>query len=74
MHVLIFQVTDEELRKLYRRFKKLDADNSGTITNSEFHNIPELASNPLLDRVIAILDANKDGEIQFSGISIYLSE
>jgi len=53
----------------------LDADNSGTITTEEFLKIPELALNPLLERVISIFDTNKDEVIQFSeflaGLSIF---
>jgi serine/threonine-protein phosphatase 2B regulatory subunit len=48
-----------ELKRLYRRFKKIDKDGSGTLTTDEFLSIPEFASNPLLERVIAIFDTNK---------------
>jgi serine/threonine-protein phosphatase 2B regulatory subunit len=58
-------VTEDELKRLYRRFKKLDKDNSGTLTTDEFLSVPELAGNPLLERVIAIFDKNKDDEIEF---------
>jgi len=57
--------TDAELKRLHRRFKKIDADGSGTLTIDEFMGIPELAVNPLLERVIQIFDENKDNEIQF---------
>jgi len=57
--------SEEELKRLWRRFKKLDTDNSGTLTTDEFLSVPELASNPLLERVIAIFDTNKDDEIEF---------
>ena len=62
-----FTVTEKELQRIYRRFQKLDTDQSGTISTEEFLRIPELALNPLLDRVINIFDTNKDEEIQFSG-------
>jgi Ca2+-binding EF-hand superfamily protein len=66
-------VSELELKRLYRRFKKLDKDGSvvydallpltettqGTLTTDEFLSIPEFASNPLLERVIAIFDTNK---------------
>lgn len=59
-------VTEYELRRLYRRFKKLDRDGSGTLTTDEFEAIPELSQNPLLGRLLSIFDKNKDEEIQFS--------
>lgn len=42
--------TDNELKRLYRRFKKLDKDSNGVIDREEFLEIPELAANPLLAR------------------------
>lgn len=41
--LFVILVTDNELRRLYKRFKKLDVDSSGTITLSEFKSIPELS-------------------------------
>jgi len=58
--------TEQELRRLYRRFKKLDTDGSGTLTTDEFMAIPDLKQNPLLGRLLSIFDKNKDDEIQFS--------
>eukprot|EP01105_Mastigella_eilhardi_P002904 TRINITY_DN13757_c1_g1_i1.p1 TRINITY_DN13757_c1_g1~~TRINITY_DN13757_c1_g1_i1.p1 ORF type:complete len:184 (-),score=86.12 TRINITY_DN13757_c1_g1_i1:133-630(-) len=58
--------TETELRRLYRRFKKLDTDGSGTLTPDEFTAIPDLKMNPLLGRLLSIFDKNKDEEIQFS--------
>eukprot|EP01118_Nematostelium_gracile_P000478 TRINITY_DN10540_c0_g1_i1.p1 TRINITY_DN10540_c0_g1~~TRINITY_DN10540_c0_g1_i1.p1 ORF type:complete len:185 (-),score=43.91 TRINITY_DN10540_c0_g1_i1:13-567(-) len=70
--------TEKELQRIYRRFQKLDSDNSGTISTQEFVNIPELALNPLLERVINIFDSNRDGEIQFSefisGLSVFATK
>eukprot|EP01132_Coremiostelium_polycephalum_P006147 gene6147-7657_t len=60
------KVSDSELKKLYRRFQMLDKDGSGTLTTDEFLSIPDLALNPLLERVLQIFDENKDNEIQFS--------
>jgi len=58
--------SEGELKKLYRRFKLLDKDGSGTLTTNEFLSIPDLALNPLLERILQIFDTNKDDEIQFS--------
>jgi serine/threonine-protein phosphatase 2B regulatory subunit len=57
--------SEKELKRLHRRFKKLDKDSSGTLTIDEFMSIPELAVNPLLERVISIFDTNKDNEVEF---------
>jgi len=45
----------------------LDADNSGTVTTDEFQNIPELALNPLLQRMVDIFDVDGNGELDFRG-------
>ena len=71
------KVTEDELQKLYKNFNKLDKDKNGTLEPEEFFDIPgkslknlklkliELANNPLVKRVIAVLDKNKDGSISF---------
>jgi len=75
---LMSNFSELELKRLYRRFKKLDKDGSGTLTTDEFLSIPEFASNPLLERVIAIFDTNKDEEIEFkefiTALSIFSSK
>ena len=38
------------------RFKKLDLDNSGSLSVDEFMSLPELQQNPLVQRVIEIFD------------------
>ena len=65
--------TEEELKRLYRRFRKLDKYSSGTLTTDEFLSVPELANNPLLERVIAIFDKNKDDQIEFKEFIAALS-
>ena len=60
-----FLVSEEELKKLYKNFSKIDKDKSGTLEPEEFFDIPELAQNPLVKRVIAVLDKNTDGKISF---------
>jgi len=59
------QFSDEELQSLHKRFTKIDADGSGTLTADEFLAIPEIAVNPLLERIISVFDTNKDNEIEF---------
>ena len=55
----------KELAKLHKRFTKLDKDNSGQLEPEEFFDIPALAQNPLVKRVISIFDKDKDGRISF---------
>lgn len=55
-----------ELRRLARRFKKLDLDGSGTLSVEEFMSLPELQQNPLVQRVIDIFDLDENGEVDFS--------
>jgi len=57
--------TPEELARLFRRFKKLDVDNSGSLSTEEFLAIPELEHNPLVRRVVDTFDGNKNGEVDF---------
>lgn len=40
--------TDDDLLRLFRRFKKLDTDHSGALSVDEFMAIPELEANPLV--------------------------
>lgn len=67
--------TSKEVKRLYKRFKKLDRDGSGSITADEFLMIPELAVNPLRQRVIAIFDTDKDETVNFkefiSALSVF---
>jgi len=65
--------SEGELKKLYRRFKMLDKDGSGTLTTEEFLSIPDLALNPLLERILQIFDKNGDNEVQFSEFISVLS-
>lgn len=69
--------TDDELKRLYRRFKKLDADGDGSVSLEEFRRFPQLRQNPLHSRVFSILDANGDGDVEFSefigGLSTFSS-
>jgi Ca2+-binding EF-hand superfamily protein len=64
---LIFLVDADEIRRLGKRFKKLDIDGSGSLSVQEFMSIPELQQNPLVQRVIDIFDTDGNGEIDFKG-------
>lgn len=54
-----------ELRRLARRFKKLDLDGSGSLSVEEFMSLPELQQNPLVQRVIDIFDEDASGDVDF---------
>ena len=65
----LFVVSPEEIERLSKRFKKLDLDNSGAISVTEFKTVlPELADNPLVSRVISIFDTDGNGELDFQGL------
>lgn len=60
----IKQLSDEtgflstEIEKLYSRFAHLDRSNCGTLSKDDFLSIPELAINPLCDRLIKMFFSN----------------
>ena len=60
-------VDADEIKRLGKRFKKLDLDNSGSLSVEEFMSLPELQQNPLVQRVIDIFDTDGNGEVDFQG-------
>ncbi|KAL2162785.1 hypothetical protein VTH06DRAFT_6621 [Thermothelomyces fergusii] len=68
----------EEVDRLKKRFMKLDKDNSGTIERDEFLSLPQISSNPLATRMIAIFDEDGGGDVDFqefvSGLSAFSSK
>lgn len=65
-------VDADEIRRLGKRFRKLDLDNSGALSLDEFLSLPELQQNPLVQRVIDIFDEDGNGEVDFKGNNIYI--
>lgn len=68
IHRYVWSVTSvdaDEIRRLGKRFRKLDLDNSGALSVDEFMSIAELQQNPLVQRVIDIFDADGNGEVDF---------
>lgn len=63
----LLTVDADEIRRLGKRFRKLDLDNSGALSIDEFMSLPELQQNPLVQRVIDIFDADGNGEVDFKG-------
>lgn len=68
-------VETEEIKRLSRSFKRLDLNQNGSLSAEEFLAIPELQQNPLVRRVIDILDTDRNGEVDFQGkVSTSFSE
>ncbi|RKF76274.1 Calcineurin subunit B [Golovinomyces cichoracearum] len=67
----------DEVDRIRKRFMKLDKDNSGTIERDEFLSLPQISSNPLATRLIAIFDEDGGGDVDFqefvSGLSAFSS-
>ena len=63
-------VEADEIRRLSKSFKKLDLNQNGSLSVDEFMSIPELQQNPLVRRVIDILDTDRNGEVDFQGESV----
>jgi serine/threonine-protein phosphatase 2B regulatory subunit len=67
--------TPQEIQRLSMRFQKLDKDRSGGISVEELRQLPDVADNPVLDRVVSIFDTDRNGEIDFKefiqGVSIF---
>ncbi|XP_033106361.1 calcineurin B homologous protein 1-like [Anneissia japonica] len=56
----------KQILRLYSRFTSLDKDGSGRLGRQDLLRIPELAVNPLGDRIIhAFFSDSKDGNINF---------
>ena len=51
--------------KLFSRFKRLDRDNQGVVSTDSLLEIPELAMNPLVKRIIDLFDSNQEENINF---------
>jgi serine/threonine-protein phosphatase 2B regulatory subunit len=49
-------LSQTEVKRLYKRFQKLDSNQSGTLEADELMMIPELAMNPLVPRIVSVFD------------------
>merc|ERR1712070_205180 len=54
-----------EIRRMYKRFGRLDRGGTGTITTEEFLQIPELSGNPLAEHILNTLDADRNRTVNF---------
>lgn len=48
----IFSVTPNQIERLYSRFTALDRGDCGTLSRDDFLRIPEIAINPLGERIV----------------------
>ncbi|MBW00288.1 Calcineurin subunit B type 1, partial [Eschrichtius robustus] len=55
----------DEIKRLGKRFKKLDSDSSGALSVVEFMSLPELQENPLVQRVTDVFDTDGNREVDF---------
>lgn len=58
--------SEVQIMRLHKRFEKLDTKKRGCISREEFDAIPTLVSNPLVDRVLAVMDTDNDKHICFT--------
>ncbi|KAH3760376.1 calcineurin regulatory subunit B [Pelomyxa schiedti] len=58
------QYSTKEIRRLYKRFCRIDREHRGTVNPSDLMHIPEFAMNPLCSRLVALFPA-KDGFVNF---------
>eukprot|EP00923_Selenidium_pygospionis_P058251 GHVN01102243.1.p1 GENE.GHVN01102243.1~~GHVN01102243.1.p1 ORF type:complete len:178 (+),score=25.65 GHVN01102243.1:436-969(+) len=57
--------TEQDIKKLYKRFRALDTNQNGELDPHELFDVPDIADNPLVKRVIDIFDTNQDGKVSF---------
>jgi serine/threonine-protein phosphatase 2B regulatory subunit len=63
----------QEVQALFARFKKLDRDGRGVINRGDLIKIPQLAMNPLVERIIQCFDADDEGNVTFTSFLNCLS-
>ena len=55
-------VSPSQIERLYSRFTSLDKGDNGTLSREDFLRIPELAINPLGDRIVQAFFGEASGE------------
>jgi len=58
-------LSPNEINRLYKRFKTLDKDRKNCILLKEFLSIPELAMNPLANRILVVFDKSQRKQLVF---------
>uniref|UniRef100_A0A8C7Q7S5 Calcineurin like EF-hand protein 1 n=1 Tax=Oncorhynchus mykiss TaxID=8022 RepID=A0A8C7Q7S5_ONCMY len=63
----IVDVSHSQITRLYSRFTSLDKGENGTLSREDFQRIPELAINPLGDRIINAFFPEGEDQVNFRG-------
>ncbi|CAD7928933.1 unnamed protein product [Amoebophrya sp. A25] len=61
----IASFNEKDVKRLYNRFRALDADGSGQLDPAEIFSVAELNENPLVQRVIQVFDSDNSGSVSF---------
>merc|ERR1712118_126914 len=61
------------IKKLYKKFKQVDRDNSGTIDYSEFLQVMEEEDHPLMRQMFRLFDADNSGRLELKEFIVGLS-
>jgi serine/threonine-protein phosphatase 2B regulatory subunit len=61
------------IKKLYKKFKQVDKDNSGTIDYSEFLQVMEEEDHPLMQRMFKLFDSDHSGRLELKEFIVGLS-
>ncbi|XP_008850143.1 calcineurin subunit B type 2 [Nannospalax galili] len=64
----------DEIKRLGKRFKKLDLDKSGALSVDEFMSVARPQQNPLVRRVIDVFDRDGNGEVDFTEFIVGTSQ
>ena len=63
----------KEVKALYKRFRRLDIAQRGTLSEDDLLRIPEVVMNPLAPRMLAMFERNAEGRINFRSFARGLS-
>nr|XP_025951419.1 calcineurin B homologous protein 1 [Dromaius novaehollandiae] len=63
----LFPISHSQITRLYSRFTSLDKGENGTLSREDFQRIPELAINPLGDRIINAFFPEGEDQVNFRG-------
>merc|ERR1719482_2500829 len=61
------------IKKLYKKFKQVDQDGSGTIDYPEFLQVMEEEDHPLMQRMFRLFDADSSGRLELKEFIVGLS-
>ncbi|EPY42954.1 protein phosphatase 3, regulatory subunit, partial [Angomonas deanei] len=59
-------LTETQLQRLYKRFRTFDKKGTGVILKENLGCVPALASNPLVDRVLAVMTSEGQTGVRFA--------